>query len=92
MRLMELLARVKVRCGAADERGCEAPCDADEEEGEDVVEDGGLVGGGGGRGGFWVHCLDISPVLFAGGGLGGIWGCDCGELEMWLSGCEAGLR
>ena len=77
--LMQFLARVEVCCGAADERGREAPCDADEEEGEDVVEYGRLVGGGGG--GVGVHCPFFSLVFgFGFGDEGGVG--DCGELEM----------
>lgn len=44
---------------AADEGGCEAPGHAYEEEAEDIVEDGGGCGWGGGRG---VHGVVVGGV------------------------------
>lgn len=62
--LLLLLSRVEVRGCAPDEWRGETPCYADEEEGEDVVEDRGLVGRR--DVGIWVHCGLVLKLLFWG--------------------------
>lgn len=56
-----------VQGGATDVRGCETPGHADEEVGEDPLEDGGRGGGGGGGEG-GVHDGVGRGVLVEGGG------------------------